>query len=136
MPFESQGGFALFGALLLLGGVFGLVPILLPYLIMTHTVGKKTRETYECGMDTIGSAWIRFSIVFYLYALIFLAFEVDVLYVIPVALVYGAEQYVWRDLVEIVFFFLILALAVVFAWRKGVFRAMNREIRSSLARNR
>ena len=43
----------------------------------------------ECGMDPIGDAWIRYSAVYYLYALVFVAFAVDVLFLIPVALVYN-----------------------------------------------
>lgn len=121
MSHQVLHDYALFGALLLLGGVFGIIPLLIPFLIMPHSVGKKTRETYECGVETIGSAWIRFSIAFYLYALIFLAFEVDVLYIIPVALVYGGPEFAWRDLIEILLFIFILGLAVLFAWRKGVF---------------
>ena len=56
---------------------------------------------------------------YYIYALIFLAFDVDVLYLFPVALVYGS--YPMRDLVEVLIFVGILSLAIVYAWCKGVF---------------
>ena len=63
---------------------------------------------------------IEFSVAYYIYALIFLAFDVDVLYLFPVALAYD-KGYVIRDFIEIVIFIGILSLAIVYAWRKGVF---------------
>ena len=60
-------------------------------------------------------------IVYYLYALIFLAFDVDVLFLFPVALAYDSGLVI-RDFVEILIFVSILALALVYAWKKGVFK--------------
>jgi NADH-quinone oxidoreductase subunit A len=71
-------------------------------------------------MPTIGSAWIQFSVSYYIFALIFLAFDVDVLYLFPVALAYN-QGFVIGDFVAIVIFIGILSLAIVYAWRKGVF---------------
>ena len=88
--------------------------------IAPRSRGKKSRETYECGVDTIGSAWVRFDIAYYLFALIFVVFEVDVLYILPVALVFDASETGWRDLVELSLFLGILLLALLYAWRKGV----------------
>lgn len=115
------GEFGFFGALLVIGVLLGLGPILVPLLITPRSRGGKTAETYECGMDTIGSAWVRFGIGFYLFALIFVAFEVDVLYLMPVLMVYNDGTYAWRDLIEISLFVGILSLAIVYAWHKGVF---------------
>ncbi len=104
---------------LLAGVVFALVPIILSNLIARKGHGTLREATYESGMETIGSAWIQFTVVYYIYALIFLAFDVDVLYLFPVALVYG--KYAARDLIEVIVFVGILSLAIVYAWRKGVF---------------
>ncbi|MDO8539209.1 MAG: NADH-quinone oxidoreductase subunit A [Opitutaceae bacterium] len=84
-----------------------------------QTVGK-TNQPIECGMDPIGDAWIRYSAVYYLYALVFVAFAVDVLFLIPVALVYG-RGFEIRDFVELVIFVGILSLVIVYAWKKGIF---------------
>ena len=70
-------------------------------------------------MEPIGDAWIRYSAVYYLYALVFVAFAVDVLYLIPVALVYN-RRFVIRDFVELVMFVGILSLVIIYAWKKGV----------------
>ena len=86
--------------------------------------GAKRDDTYECGIEPVGNSWMRFSIAFHLFALIFIAFEVDVLYLFPVALAYGAEDgaATWSGFLEIALFIGILALAIVYAWRRGVFR--------------
>ena len=112
--------YALFGGLLIVGSILGILPVVLPLFISPRSRGKKTRETYECGVDTIGSAWVRFDIAYYLFALIFVVFEVDVLYILPVAVVFDSSDYVWRDLLELSLFVGILLLAILYAWRKGV----------------
>lgn len=109
-----------------LGGlVFALGPIAIVYLFMplkTRQLSNSTHQYIECGMEPIGDSWVRYGVVFYLYALIFLAFDVDVLFLFPVALAYNNEAFVYRDFVEVVIFVAILSLAVVYAWAKGVFK--------------
>ena len=100
--------------------LFAITPIIASWLIGGRSGGAKRAETYESGMPTIGSAWVQFSVSYYIYALIFLAFDVDVLYLFPVALAYD-KGFVARDFVEVVIFVGILSLAIVYAWRKGVF---------------
>ena len=110
----------LIGALL-----FGFGPIIIVKLLSpsshTRNVSNKTGQFIECGIEPIGSAWIRFGIVYYLYALIFLAFDVDVLFLFPVAVAYNNPVFAIRDLVEVLIFVGILSLAIVYAWVKGVF---------------
>ncbi|MBW2091693.1 MAG: NADH-quinone oxidoreductase subunit A [Deltaproteobacteria bacterium] len=105
---------------LLVGIGFGAVPLILAALIAPRTVGRDTLKTYESGMIPFGTAWVQFGVAYYLFALIFLAFDVDVLYLFPVLLAYGKE-FVIRDFIELLIFLGILALAIVYAWRKGVF---------------
>src|SRR5512136_2202800 len=88
-----------------LGGLaFALGPIVVVHLLAarkTRNTANKTGQFIECGMDPIGDAWIRYSAVYYLYALVFVAFAVDVLYLIPVAVVYNRiTEFVYRDFVE------------------------------------
>lgn len=111
----------LIGALL-----FGFGPIIIVKLLSpsshTRNVDNRTGQFIECGMEPIGSAWIRFGIVYYMYALIFLAFDVDVLFLFPVAVAYNSPEFFVRDFVEIFIFVGILSLAIVYAWVKGVFK--------------
>lgn len=111
-----------------LGGLaFALGPIAIVYLFMplkTRQINNKALQFIECGMDPIGDSWIRYGVVFYLYALIFLAFDVDVLFLFPVAVAYNDAIFASsiRDFIEIVLFIGILSLAIVYAWIKGVFK--------------
>ncbi|MEN8199312.1 MAG: NADH-quinone oxidoreductase subunit A [Thermodesulfobacteriota bacterium] len=114
-----------------LGGLaFALGPIVIVYLLMprgTRQFENRNEQFVECGMVPIGDSWVRYSSVFFLYALIFLAFDVDVLFLFPVALAYDGQQLldmgiVFRDFVEVVIFVGILSLAIVYAWIKGVFK--------------
>lgn len=107
------------GGLLMAVGPFIIAHIFAPR--GTRNISNKTRQFIECGVEPIGNAWIRFGIVYYLYALMFLAFDVDVLFLFPVALAYNSV-FVIRDFVEIVIFVGILSLALVYAWNKGVFK--------------
>ncbi|HUJ43753.1 MAG TPA: NADH-quinone oxidoreductase subunit A [Opitutaceae bacterium] len=121
---EMLKGDLIYVAAFCLGGlVFAVGPFVVAHLLMprrTRNSAHKTEQYIECGMEPIGDAWIRYSAVYYLYALVFVAFAVDVLYLIPVALVYN-RQFAIRDFVELVLFVGILCLVIVYAWRKGVF---------------
>jgi NADH:ubiquinone oxidoreductase subunit 3 (subunit A) len=105
---------------IIVAAIFTIAPIVISYFIAPRTKGAKTFATYECGMEPFGGAWIRYSVYYYIYALIFIAFDVDVLYLFPIALSYtkGANVYEFHSLL---IFVLILALAVIYAWGKGVF---------------
>ena len=107
-----------------LGGLFlALAPMAMAYLLSprsTRNYQKKTGQPIECGMVPIGDAWIRFGVVYHLYALIFIAFSVDVLYLLPVALVYNTMPGV-PDLLEMLIFIGLLFLIGLYAWKKGVF---------------
>jgi NADH-quinone oxidoreductase subunit A len=120
MPEQVLKDFLYVGIFLLTGVLFAVAPIIVSRLIGGRSEGERRSETYESGMPTIGSAWIQFSVSYYIFALIFLAFDVDVLYLFPVALAYN-QGFVIRDFVAVVIFIGILSLAIVYAWRKGVF---------------
>jgi NADH:ubiquinone oxidoreductase subunit 3 (subunit A) len=100
--------------------LFALGPIILAYLIAPRSYGAARDDIYECGMPVIGSAWIQVAVIYYLFALLFLAFDVDVLFLFPVLLAYG-KGYGWLDFVEITIFIGILSLVLVYAWRRGIF---------------
>jgi NADH-quinone oxidoreductase subunit A len=111
-----------------LGLGFAIGPFVLVWLLSarkTRQTAGKTGQFIECGMEPIGDAWIRYSAVYYLYALVFVAFAVDVLYLFPVALVYNSPSAGfaggWRDFIELTIFVGILSLVIVYARKKGVF---------------
>jgi NADH:ubiquinone oxidoreductase subunit 3 (subunit A) len=119
----STGDLIYIFAFALAGLAFAVGPFVLVHFLSPrrtrNTLGK-TGQAIECGMDPIGDAWIRYSAVYYLYALVFVAFAVDVLFLIPVALVYGRGAGI-RDFAALTIFIGILSLVIVYAWKKGVF---------------
>jgi len=74
--------------------------------------------TYESGEVAIGSAWVQYPLAFYIFALLFVAFDVDIVFIIAWAVIF--QNLGWFGFVEIAFFILVLALGLVYAWRKGV----------------
>ncbi|HQE79976.1 MAG TPA: NADH-quinone oxidoreductase subunit A [Syntrophorhabdaceae bacterium] len=100
--------------------LFTIAPVIISRLIAPRTIGDKTFTTYECGIQPFGSAWTRHTIVYYTYALIFIAFDVDILYLFPVALSYSKGSNI-KEFYSLLAFVLILVLAIIYAWGKGVF---------------
>jgi len=107
---------------LIVGFIGGFAPFIVNWFIRPKTTHlKKSLDTYECGMDIYGKAWdYRYGVAYYLYALIFLAFDVDILYLFPVAAAFDKVSGI-RGILEFFIFLGILALAIVYAWVKGVF---------------
>ena len=122
----------LYVAAFFLGGLgFAVGPFIIALLLAprtTRNTKEKTKQLIECGMEPIGDAWIRFGVVYYLYALMFVAFAVDILFLFPVALVYnragesGLNVSDLQAFVEILIFVGILSLIIIYAWKKGVFK--------------
>jgi NADH:ubiquinone oxidoreductase subunit 3 (subunit A) len=105
---------------LVAAALFAIGPLVIAKLIAPRSYGRARGDIYECGMPTIGSAWIQVAVIYYLFALLFLAFDVDVLFLFPVLLAYG-KGYVWRDFIEVTIFIGILSLVIIYAWSRGVF---------------
>ena len=124
---EALSDFSFVLVYLVAAALFALGPIILAYFIAPRSFGATRDAIYECGMPTIGSAWIQVAVIYYLFALLFLAFDVDVLFLFPVLLAYG-KGYVWRDFIEITIFIGILSLVIVYAWRRGVFSWKRKQV--------
>ncbi|HCR12148.1 NADH-quinone oxidoreductase subunit A [Solidesulfovibrio sp.] len=107
--------------LFFLGGVlFGAGPLLGSLFLAPKARGGAMGATYECGVPTHGRTWVKFGINYYFYALIFLAFEVDILYLFPVAALYAKPQGL-EAAVKLLVFIAVLAAAIIYFMRKGVF---------------
>ncbi len=105
---------------LIMGVVFGGAPLLGSLILAPKARGGDMALPYECGVTPYGTSRVSWGINYYFYALLFLAFDVDVLYLFPVAAFYPSSQG-WAAFWELVIFVGVLALAVVYFWRKGVF---------------
>jgi len=97
------------------------------FIVRPKRPNAQKLSTYECGEETIGSAWGNFNIRFYIVALIFLLFEVEIIFLFPWATVFGNAQLIeetnglwgWFSLIEAFAFIFILALGLAYAWRHG-----------------
>jgi NADH:ubiquinone oxidoreductase subunit 3 (subunit A) len=105
---------------LVFGTLLGALPLIGAKLLAPRSTARELDLPYECGITPHGPARVRFGINYYFYALLFLAFDVDVLYLFPVAAVYPTSPG-WAIFWELIVFIGVLALAVVYFWRKGVF---------------
>lgn len=74
-------------------------------------------ETFECGNESTGSAWRRFAIKFYLVAILFIVFDVEVVFMYPWAVVF--RQLGWAGLAEMSVFVAVLAVGLAYVWRVG-----------------
>ena len=98
-------------------------------IILSHLIGRK-KETrakllpYECGMDPVGSAHQRFSVKFYLVAMLFILFDIEAIFLVPWAVVFRrlsvelSKPFVFF---EMMVFIVVLLVGYIFVWRKGMF---------------
>jgi NADH-quinone oxidoreductase subunit A len=75
---------------------------------------------YESGVDPVGSGWAQSQVRYYLFALLFVLFDVEAVFVFPFAT--RAEAYGWFGFIEMGVFIVILALGLLYAWKKNVLR--------------
>ncbi len=105
---------------LVIGVGFVVVNTLLPLLISPRSRGSRANDPYESGEVPIGGAWVQFDVNYYLFALIFIAFDVEAAFLFPVLAVYR-EVPGWGAFVEVAVFLFILSFAILYAWKKGLF---------------
>ena len=75
-------------------------------------------STYECGMETFGSSWVQFNFRYYFFALLFVVFDIEAIFLFPWAVHF--KQLKLFGFVEMLIFILILVVGLVYAWRKKV----------------
>lgn len=108
--------------ILIYGLLFAALPLVAGLLLAPRETAPLLGAIYECGIPAFGRARAaRFGVFYYLYALIFIVFEVDVLYLFPIARIYRKHIGI-IGFYEILFFVTVLFLAVAYAWKKGVLK--------------
>ncbi len=105
---------------LIIGVGFVIITTLIPFLLSPRSRGERARSPYESGEVPIGNAWIQFDINYYLFALIFIAFDVEIAFLFPILSVYK-EVASFTVLFEVSLFLGILSFAILYAWKKGLF---------------
>lgn len=102
-------------ALVLVGGA-----IIFATLAAPKSFNPAKSEPYECGIPSEGPAWIQFNVGYYLFAIIYLIFDVETVFLFPWAVV--MRQIGMRAFIEIIIFFFVLGLGLLYAWKKGALK--------------
>lgn len=100
----------------IIGAVLLVAALLLAKLLSPSKPSKNKMDTYECGEEAEGSAWVQFNIRYYVIALIFIIFDVEVLFLFPWAVVF--KELGWLAFVEMAIFLIILIFGLAYVWKK------------------
>lgn len=120
-----------FGKILifLIGGLLFLsISFLVARLVRPNRPNEQKLETYESGEQALGTAWSQFNMRFYIVALMFILFEVEIVFLFPWATVFANKELItetkgawgWFSLVEMIIFIFVLALGLTYAWVNGL----------------
>ena len=120
MSTPTNIGYLYAGILLAAGFGFVIVAMTLSNILAPHSRTKEKLQTYESGETPVGSAWVQYPLGFYIFALLFVAFDVDIVFIISWAVIF--KNLLLFGFFEILIFIIILALGLAYAWRKGVIR--------------
>jgi NADH-quinone oxidoreductase subunit A len=105
------------GLMTVIALIFPTIPLILARLLAPRKPSPIKNDIYECGLETTGDSWIQFRVQYYLYALIFVIFDVETVFLFPWAVSYNALG--WFALVEMFIFVAVLLVGLIYAWRKG-----------------
>jgi NADH-quinone oxidoreductase subunit A len=117
-----MSGWTAIAIMIALGAAFGAGNLLLSRLLGPHRPTPEKLAPYECGMPPVGDARERHSVKFYLVAMIFLLFDIEVAFLYPWAMAFRdlGRLLGWAALAQVVIFFGILLSGYVYVWKKGV----------------
>lgn len=105
------------GIFLVLAPLFPGLALLIPRLIAPRKPNPLKSQTYECGIETVGESRVQFKAQYYIFALVFLIFDVEIVFLYPWAVAFN--QLPLFAVLEGVLFIAILVAGLVYAWRKG-----------------
>ena len=106
------------GAFVLFALVFPLLPIVVAKFVAPRKPSASKQASYECGLEAEGDPWIQFRVQYYLFALIFVIFDVETIFIYPWAVAF--KQLGLFAFVEMILFIAILAAGLAYAWRKKI----------------
>ncbi len=114
--------FTFVGVLLLVGLFLAAFMAGAPWLLRPKRANPRKSEPYECGILPHGESWVQFKAQYYIFALAFLVFDVEAVFLFPWALAY--DKMGFYAVLEGILFILLLAVALVYVWRKGALEWM------------
>jgi len=113
-----QSDWLYIGLFLVVGALVPTAAIVTSSILSPKKPNHIKQSTYECGMETVGENWVQFKAQYYVFALVFLVFDVETVFLFPWAVSLGKLSL--YAVFEGIVFILILIAGLVFAWRKGM----------------
>ncbi|ERI07081.1 NADH dehydrogenase subunit A [Aneurinibacillus aneurinilyticus ATCC 12856] len=101
-----------------LGVLLPVVALTFGRLLRPSNPTEEKRKTYESGVDPVGSSWVQFNVKYYIFALLFVIFDVETVFLYPWAVAYDSLGLF--ALVEMLIFITLLIIGLIYAWKKKV----------------
>src|ERR1043166_7148324 len=98
--------------------IFPLLPLGIARIVAPRKPSQSKQDIYECGLESKGDAWVQFKVQYYIYALVFVVFDVETIFLFPWAVCFNKLG--MFAFVEMIVFLAILAAGLMYAWKKGV----------------
>ena len=105
------------GIFVALAVIFPGAPILIARFISPRKPNPIKQQIYECGIEPVGEAWVQFKVQYYIYALVFLVFDVEIIFLLPWALAF--DQISGFGVFAGLLFIFLLVDGLLFAWARG-----------------
>jgi len=115
---SMQNEWIFIAVFLVIAPILPAAALLIPRIIAPRKPNPLKSQTYECGVETVGDTWVQFRVQYYIFALVFLIFDVETVFLYPWAAAFDALPLF--AVMEGVIFILILVAGLLYAWRKGV----------------
>lgn len=122
MTGSGLGAYATLGLLLAAGVLVFILAMAANRLVRTNRPSSAKSATYECGLDPVGGDWAQAQIRYYLYAYLYVLFAVESVFLFPWAVIFAAPGFGLTAVIEMGIFVAVLALGLLYAWRKRVLR--------------
>lgn len=105
-----------------IGAVFTVLTLSASWLLSPKAPSPEKATMYECGVEPVGGPWVRFRAGYYVYALLYVIFDIEVVFLYPWAVTFGRPGIGWFVFIEMMIFIAILAGGLAYAWKEGALR--------------
>ncbi len=106
------------GLMLIMAPIFPIAALIIPRILAPKKPNPLKSQTYECGIETVGDTWVQFKAQYYNFALVFLVFDVEIVFLFPWAVAFN--QLPLYGVIVGILFIEVLVIGLIYAWRKGI----------------
>ncbi len=107
---------------IVIGAAFTVLTLSASWLLSPKAPSPEKITMYECGVEPVGGPWVRFRAGYYVYALLYVIFDIEVVFLYPWAVTFGRPGIGWFVFIEMIIFIAILAGGLAYAWKEGALR--------------